>query len=85
MILEKLSYDELRLIFNLFSLKEQIKCRRVCKTFRSVDSRRLRELFVFDKWIYENKYWFQSDRPTTSGAQLNLKKAFIKIKKLFTY
>ena len=64
LILKKLSYDELRLIFDFLSLKELVKCRRVCKTFRSVvDSIRIKELLVFENWMTSaNADWFQSDK-----------------------
>ena len=67
LILKKLSYDELRLIFDFLNLKELVKCRRVCKTFRSlVGSIRLRELFVFKRDVYERVNWSQADRPLHS-------------------
>lgn len=65
LILKKLPYDVFWLIFKLLDLRDLVKCRQVCKTFRSaVDSSSFRELFVFDEWRkYENASWFRSDRP----------------------
>ena len=69
----KLSYDELRLIFDFLSLKERVKCRRVCKAFRSVvDSIRTRELFVFDEWSHEEVTWFDSGRPVHSKNSITV-------------
>ena len=83
LILKKLSYDELRLIFDFLSLKERVKCRRVCKAFRSVvDSIRVRELFVFEldwngelKW-YLKAWWFHSARPVHSKNSVNVRESY---------
>ena len=77
LILKTLSYDELRLIFDFLSLKELVKCRPVCKRFRSVvDSIRLRELFVFDRWSYGHQRWFYSGRLIHSRNSVTVKRYF---------
>ena len=76
LVLKKLPHDELRLIFDFLSLKELVKCRRVCKTFRSVvDSIRIRELLIlanrtYYELYYEDLGWFHSDRPIHSKNSL---------------
>lgn len=74
LIQKKLSYDELRLIFNLLDYKTLIKCRRVCALFRSVvDNMKFLKLFVFDGAVKEKDIrTFPGDRKPTASNLIKL-------------